>query len=99
MASTSTSRWLETNTVVPSSANRRSNRRMSRIPWGSSPFIGSLRATNSGLAARARGPRRERRVGRAGRRGGGGEPLAHPLAIGTHLLAGRVGEIDDREHL
>src|SRR4051794_33329370 len=108
MASTSTSRWLETNTVVPSSANRRSNRRMSRIPWGSSPFVGSSRTSTSGLPSSAPPRGGAQAVGRLlrakagglrGPRGGVAEPLAHPLAIGTHLLAGRVGEIDDREHL
>ena len=45
--STSASRWLETNTVVPSSANERMSARTSRVPCGSSPFVGSSSTSSS----------------------------------------------------
>ena len=52
--STSSSRWEERNTVRPSSTKARIRLRISRMPAGSSPFIGSSRISSAGSASRQR---------------------------------------------
>jgi hypothetical protein len=47
ICSTSASRWEETNTVVPSAAICLISARTSRVPWGSSPLVGSSRMISS----------------------------------------------------
>lgn len=53
VCSTSASRWLETNTVVPWSARRRSRLRISMIPAGSSPLAGSSSTSSAGSGSSA----------------------------------------------
>ena len=50
MCSISASRWLETKTVMPSSASDRMRSRISTMPAGSSPLVGSSRIKRSGEA-------------------------------------------------
>src|SRR5215210_2415517 len=45
---TSARRWLDTRTVLPSAARRRSVSRMATMPAGSSPFAGSSRSSSVG---------------------------------------------------
>ena len=49
ICSTSASRWLDRNTVVPAACSCRISSRISRMPCGSRPFVGSSRTSNSGL--------------------------------------------------
>ena len=51
--SISPSRWEETMTVTPSDANDLRSRRISSIPAGSRPFVGSSRMSSEGLRANA----------------------------------------------
>ena len=51
--SISPSRWEETMTVTPSDANDLRSRRISSIPAGSRPFVGSSRMSSEGLRASA----------------------------------------------
>ena len=52
--STSESRWLETKTARPCSpASRRTSSRISRMPAGSRPFVGSSRMSTAGSERRA----------------------------------------------
>ena len=53
IASTSARRWLEMKIVVPPSASRRRSSRISRIPDGSSPFVGSSSVSSSGSPTKA----------------------------------------------
>ena len=58
---TSGSWWLESSTVMPSSASRRISARMSRIPAGSRPVAGSSRISRRGRRSSAAAiPRRWR---------------------------------------
>ena len=60
-ASTSLSRWLDSTTVVPSAAKCRSSARISPMPRGSRPLVGSSRSNSSGLRRSAAAmPRRWR---------------------------------------
>ena len=54
ICSTSESRWLETSTVVPSSASEAIRCRTSRVPCGSRPLVGSSSTSRSRGASSAR---------------------------------------------
>ena len=52
-SSTSASRWLDRNTVVPPATSSTSRSRTSRMPCGSSPLVGSSRTSSRGARSRA----------------------------------------------
>ena len=53
ICSISAMRWLEMKTVIPSSASDRMRPRISTMPAGSSPLLGSSRMSSSGAASSA----------------------------------------------
>ena len=56
---TSVIRWLESRTVQPAAPSRRTSRRMSAMPAGSRPLVGSSRTTSRGsFSSAAATPRR-----------------------------------------
>ena len=82
--STSTIRWVESRTVSPCSASAPTSRRMSRMPPGSRPFVGSSSSSSRGRRSSAAGQP---------------EPLAHALGVAADLVVAATGELDDLEHL
>src|ERR1041385_3495362 len=78
------SRWLDTRTVRPSAAQRRSSVRTQWTPSGSRPFSGSAGGRRGGVRGGG--------VGRA-------EPLAHAEGDAADPLAGDRVEADDLQEL
>ena len=76
------SRWLDSRTVMPSSASRRTSARMSRMPAGSSPVAGSSSSSSRGSRSSARGD---------------AEPLAHAVRVAADAVACAVGQLDGVE--
>ena len=84
MPSSSLMRWLDTNTVRPSSASSRRKPRIQRIPSGSSPLTGSSNTSTGGSPSmRGRDP----------------EPLRHAEREASGALARGRGEADELEHV
>ena len=83
-SSTSARMWLESRIVIPSPASRFTSSRMSRMPAGSSPVVGSSSSSSFGS-------RKQRR--------GDPEPLPHPVRVPADLVLRAVRELDEVEHL
>ena len=80
--STSSRRCEDSTTVRPSATSERIMSRMSCMPAGSRPFIGSSRISSCGIAEQA---------------GGDAETLAHAHRVLRHPVIGAVGHADPLE--
>ena len=97
ICSTSPSRWLDRNTVVPAAFRRSSNSRISRMPCGSRPFVGSSRISRRGRCSSAMAmpeplPHAEReRLHRLGVDAAEADVLAAPRRCAARGRADRCG--------
>ena len=78
-SSTSDIRWLDSITVRPSSASRRTSSRMSRMPAGSRPVVGSSSTSSFGLRISAAGDT---------------QPLLHAVRVAADAILGAIGQVD-----
>ena len=70
--------------MMPWSASRRTSARMSRMPPGSRPVVGS--SSSSSFGSRSSAP-------------GDAEPLAHAVRVAAHAVLGARGQLDGVERL
>src|SRR3954453_3330439 len=103
-SSTSSMMWLESRTVIPWSARRRTRWRMSRIPPGSRPVVGSSRSGRAPQEVPLVAPPRRVQAGGglvedqqrrfADQRAGDAQALAHAMRVAADLVARAIGELD-----
>ena len=83
-SSTSARRWLESSTVIPSSASRR---------------ISNAHVAHAAGVQAGRRLVEHQQLGPAQQRRGDAQSLAHPVRVAADLVAGAVGQLDDVKHL
>src|SRR3954453_5736760 len=99
-SSTSARMWLERRIVIPSPARRFTSSRMSRIPAGSSPVVGSpsSRSCGAGGGGPARRPVEHQQLRLAQERRGDAEPLAHPVRVAADAILAAIAQLDHVDH-